>query len=239
VKAQEISQQGDDFVYDVNLYDIEGNQMELWEGLRLRRMADLQPTAPWPEVLVGPYMERMMERHLLHAPEIGVILTSDRAEQSVDKTANALKRLLGKSVVVRRRPDGKPETDNGLTISSAHCGPLTFAVAGHETLSCDAEAVIERGVSVWRDMLGDSCFSLAEHISHETGETRDLAYTRVWTALEGLRKVGRRQPTSIVSYSAPTPGWVILSEGNLRIATYACRVSHLQETLVFAIIHGI
>jgi enediyne polyketide synthase len=145
---------------------------------------------------------------------------------------------MGLSVQVRRRPDGKPETDSGTSVSSAHCGQLTFAIAGTGTLSCDAELVVERDVAVWKDLLGESCFALAERIARETDEDMDHACTRTWAAVENLKKVGRRQPLSIVLESIPAPNWAILSDGDLTIATYCCRVSARPEPVVLAILTG-
>ncbi len=232
--ARETSQEGDLFTYDLTLYDREGRPCESWQGLHLRRVADRNPAETWPELLVGPYVERMLAAHLPPSQEIGAILTSSGSDRSEDNTEQALTQLLGRPIQVRRRPDGKPETEGGLTVSSAHSGSLTFAVAGAGALSCDAEAVVHRPVGVWQDLLGAVGMTLAQRIVHETGADLDQAATRVWAANECAKKLGRRH-SSLVLEAATVPDWVRFSSGDLHIATYACHVSTRSERLVLAV----
>ncbi|MCW3054835.1 MAG: polyketide synthase family protein [Chthonomonadales bacterium] len=232
--AKEISQEGDLFTYDLALYDREGSLCESWEGLQLRRVADRDPAATWPELLVGPYLERMLAAHLTPSPEIGAILTSSCQDSAVDATEQALQQLLSRPLQVRRRPDGKPEIEGRFTVSSAHCGSLTLAVAGTGALSCDAEAVVSRPADLWQDLLGSGGIALVERIVRETGEDSDSAATRVWAANECAKKVGRRHSPLLLE-PATTSDWVNFSSGDLTIATYACHVSTRPERLVLAV----
>jgi len=232
--AREISQEGDLFTYDLALYDYEGSLCESWEGLQLRRVADRDPAATWSELLIGPYLERMLAAHLPPSPEIGAILTSAGPGSAVDATEMALQQLLGRPLQVRRRPDGKPETEGGFTVSSAHCGSLTLAIAGTGTVSCDAEAVVSRPTDIWQDLLGNAGMALVERIARETGEDSHSAATRVWAAKECAKKVGRRHSPLLLE-PATTADWVIFSGSDLTIATYACHIFTRPERLVLAV----
>ena len=100
------------------------------------------------------------------------------------------RQLLGQGASIARRPDGKPEADDGRGISAAHAGDWTIAAAGPGTIACDLEPVAARPDPTWRDLLGPDRWELAGLIARETGETSDLAATRAWVAGECLTKAG-------------------------------------------------
>src|SRR5690606_21168318 len=91
---------------------------------------------------------------------------------------------------LRRRPTGKPDAGAGRHVSAAHCGALALAVAGPGPLGCDVEPVRPRPDAAWRDLLGDAPCDLARLVARETAAGFDEAATRVWTALECLKKAG-------------------------------------------------
>ena len=86
-----------------------------------------------------------------------------------------------------RRPDGKPDLGNGTPVSIAHGGDLTLVVAGSP--GCDLEPVVSRDVQVWCDLLGTNAFAVANVIAQETGESLDMAATRLWTVKECLKNI--------------------------------------------------
>jgi enediyne polyketide synthase len=109
-------------------------------------------------------------------------------------------------------------------------------VAGPAPIGCDLESVAERADGVWRDLLGPERFSLAERIAMESAEDFNLSATRVWTALECLKKAGGLADAPLVFDVAKTDGWVLLSSGRQAIATYPAQVREVADRLVFGIL---
>ena len=201
--ARERFRDGDLFVYDLKLLGEDGSVLEQWDGLRLRKVETLARKAPWREALLGPYLERRLEE-LVPQAQVSVTVVNGGSEA-------ALQQLLGDHVRVHHRPDGKPEVGGGLNVSTAHAGELTLAVAGSP--GCDLELVAARP---WRDLLAQERFALAEQLA----EDFDTAATRVWTAMECLKKAGVPGDAPLVLNATKPDGWIMLSSGSRTIATY-------------------
>jgi enediyne polyketide synthase len=188
----------------------------------------------WPACLLGPYLERQLEEL---APESRVSVAIEFAEQFARKSGSdaAIKKALGRPGQIWRRPDGKPLTTNGDEVSAAHCLGFTFAVAGPEGTACDAEAVVERPQAQWHDLLGEDRLKLAGRIARETSEATDIAATRLWTAMECLKKAGRPPEAPMVWHSKAPNGWVLLRSGKLMIVTCPLSLRGKQSPVVVAI----
>ena len=236
VSAKERLRDGDTFIYDLEILDATGAICERWQGLTLKAIAPTGLPSAWPSPLVGPYLERNLEE-LLSSRSVAVVFdkTGDRRQQP--KSDRVLQYALGHPATVVRRPDGKPEVvGDARGISAAHTGTYTLAVAGHEPVSCDAERIQGRSRQVWRDLLGGERISLAETIASEAKESFDAAASRVWTALECLKKTGEScaQPMSLSSVQADR--WVLLQAGKLAIATVIVRIQGEELDTVFAVL---
>lgn len=219
--AREQFRDGDTFVYDLKLLGEDGSILEQWEGLRLRKVETLSRRTPWTEPLLGPYLERSLEE-LLPQSRVAVAFLKGI-------TDTAIQQLLGDHVHILRRADGKPEVNDPLKISAAHAGELTLAVAGPGPIGCDLEVVTSRP---WRDLLAQDRFTLAQQISEEF----DIAATRVWSALECLKKSGVTTDAPLALNSAITDGWVLFASGTRTIATYLAQMR--EERLVAGILVG-
>ena len=62
--ARERSQDGDTYVYDVDVRGESGALVERWEGLSLRAVRKRGGAGPWVPALLGSYLERSAERLL-------------------------------------------------------------------------------------------------------------------------------------------------------------------------------
>ena len=68
---------------------------------------------------------------------------------------------------------------------------FTLTVTSRSAVGCDCEPVMPRPLSTWRDLLGPGGIALAELVSREMcGMTSISAATRVWCALECVKKPG-------------------------------------------------
>ncbi|MEO5876360.1 MAG: type I polyketide synthase [Streptosporangiaceae bacterium] len=240
LRATERSRDGDLYVYDLLVCTAGGEVVERWEGLHLQAVRRGRDRGPWAPALLGPYLERTVE----DLTGVGVAVVVEPYEGDVRgaarraKTALAVGRAAGRPVTLRYRPDGRPEAAGGLTISAAHGPGLTLATVldgaanTGATLGCDVEAVAQQP---WAGLLGANQ-TLAGLLATETGEEPDVAGTRVWTALECLRKAGLAWDSPLTFAPPPRPGWVVLTSGSVRIATFATLVGSSSGPVVFAIL---
>ena len=240
--AVERHRDGDTYLYDLDVRDPAGKLVERWEGLRLQAVRKQDGSGPWLASLLGPYLERRTEPNLAGTSlRCGVV--PDGAEPAYgqtarrEQTAKALGWALGRPATVRYRPDGKPEVDAGVEVSSSHAAGLTFVVAGgRQPVSCDVEVVTTRSDQDWADLLGAEPYALAQLLAAERGEELSLAATRVWGAVECLRKVGRARIEPITVGEAAAEAWVTLRSGSARIATFPTTVRDVQDPVVFTML---
>ena len=233
--ARERSQDGDTYVYDVDVRGESGALVERWEGLSLRAVRKRGGAGPWVPALLGSYLERSAERLL--GGTRAVVVEPDPAGGLEDRGAQtwlAAGRALGRPITPRYRPDGRPEID-GANVTASHGAGLTLVAAGAGTLGCDVETVAERTETDWAGLLGEDRIALRDLLVAETNEPAPVAATRVWCALECLRKVGVTGQALTLD-RVDEEGWVRLSDGDTRIATWVTTVNDAPEPVVFAIL---
>ncbi|WP_024875062.1 type I polyketide synthase [Saccharomonospora piscinae] len=234
--ARERARDGDSYVYDIDVLDPSGRVVERWQGLTLRAVQHQDGSGPWVPAMLSGYLERALERVLggsravVVEPDPVPGVPADRRAQ----TELAVSRCLGRPVSVRYRPDGRPEVD-GATMSASHGAGVTLAVAGDGRLGCDVEAVAQRSAADWAGLLGDALGDVRDVVAAECGEDADVAGTRLWSALECLRKAGITDRTLTV-YRAHEDGWVVLSAGDVRVATWKTTVNGSAAPVVFAVL---
>jgi enediyne polyketide synthase len=234
--ARERSQDGDSYVYDLDIFDPSGALVERWEGLKLRAVRKKGGKGPWVAPLLGSYLERSLETVLGGTRSVVVepdpLTDQDRRAQ----TYLAACRALGRPTPVGYRPDGKPEIDGG-ELSASHSAGLTLVVAGQGQLTCDVETVVKRSTKDWTGLLGKDLLAVRDALAKATGESADVASTRVWTALECVRKTGAHQQALTLD-RVQSEGWVVLSAGSARVATWVTTVNDRDEPVVFAVLVG-
>src|SRR5207247_8393495 len=133
----------------------DGSLIERWEGLHLRIVEPLKAPQRWAEPLLSVYLERSVEE-LMPAAQLSIALTNGSSDRSA-RSDHAIQMALGRSAVIQRRTDGKPELTESAPalshISAAHSGCLTLAVASARPAGCDMEAVQSRSTEIWHDLL--------------------------------------------------------------------------------------
>jgi enediyne polyketide synthase len=236
VHAQEIERFANGFVYDVELTDIEGRVRERWVRLQLRTVNGADFKGPWPEGLLTPYVERCL-MELIPGASVSVVFERDQTLVRRERSTRAIESALGAGCVIRR-VNGKPETCDGRKVSASHSGNLTMAVSARVPVGCDLELVARRPPEIWRDLLGAERFKLAEVVSREAQETLDVSATRVWTAVECLKKAGAGMAAPLVFTCVAPNGWLLLESGELKIASGVIQSEGEQEDLAIALLTG-
>lgn len=235
--ATERHRDGDTYVYDIAVRTGDGTVVERWEGLTLHAVRKTDGSGPWVAPLLGSYLERAVEEVL--GTRLAIAVEPDlpgAGESAGDRraaTARAVQRALGESAEVRYRPDGRPEVAGGREISAAHGLGVTLGVAAAETVACDIEAVCVRDADTWAGLLGEHA-GLAAQVVKQTGEAPDTAATRVWGAVECLRKAGLMAGAPLTLAPPDRDNWVVFSSGGLRIATFVTTLRDVLEPAVVA-----
>jgi enediyne polyketide synthase len=227
-RAKERQRDGGNFIYDLEVTDANGEVIECWSGLHLRAVAELPARGAWPEALLAPYLERRLEE-LVEGAQVSVALERRAGSDAL------MQQALGRPEKIWRRPDGKPVIVGEEGVSAAHARELTLAVASAAGAACDLEAVVPRSDEVWRELLGEERFKLAEQISREKSGGLDTAATRLWTAIECLKKAGLPVGAPLTLESSTADGWVLLRSGALAIATCAVAAANVKTVLVAAV----
>ena len=234
VRAKERTHAGNDFVYDVEITDTQGEVIERWEGLRLRAIEVMVARDAWPDALLEPYLERRLEE-LAGDAAVKLALERGLREERPASTDKVIQQALGRLARVWRRPDGKPFIFGEEGVSAAHAGDFTLAVAGAGGAACDLETVDVRSELVWRDLLGEERYQLAGRIAGERNENLDQAATRLWAAGECLKKIGQPVNAPLMLEASTDDGWTILRSGSITIATYVATVRASKSPLVLAV----
>jgi enediyne polyketide synthase len=227
-RAKERQRDGGNFIYDLEVTDANGEVIECWSGLHLRAVAELPARGAWPEALLAPYLERRLEE-LVEGAQVSVALERRAGSDAL------MQQALGRPEKIWRRPDGKPVIVGDEGVSAAHARELTLAVASAAGAACDLEAVVPRSDEVWRELLGEERFKLAEQISREKSGGLDTAATRLWTAIECLKKAGLPVGAPLTLESSTADGWVLLRSGALVVATCAVAAANVKTVLVAAV----
>lgn len=222
--ATEVSRDGSDFVYNLDVLGADDAVHERWEGLRLRAVAEKSTQGPWIEALLGPYIERRLQE-LIPGSSISAALFQTSETDRQARSNQAIQIALGEEAEILRRPDGKPEVNGRRSVSASHAGVLTFAVAGSNQVSCDIELVTERTAPAWRDLLGNHRYKLASLLARVMNEDEAVSATRVWCAGECLKKAGMTPDVAICLNSSNAEGWALLAAGPLAIATCETKLS--------------
>ena len=234
VRAKERLRDGNEFVYDVEIVDARGKVFERWDGLKLRAVEVMASREPWPDALLAPYLERRLEE-LAGDETIKVALERGLHEERPISSDRVIQQALGRAARVWRRPDGKPFVFGEEGVSAAHSGDLTLAVAGAGGAVCDLEEVAARSDAAWCDLLGEERFKLAGRGARERGESVDQAATRLWAAVECLKKIGRPVQAPLVLESNTDDGWTLLRSGPVIISTCVVDVRGHKAPLVGAV----
>lgn len=251
VHAVERIREGDRFIYDVWVYDRDQNLLEAWEGLHLKAVEPVSRNGPWPEPLLGPYLQRCIQELAEPSKTTVLLERSDLRNRKASSTAT-LQHLLRDNGAVHRRPDGRPETrllqyhsdppkpdlvhPVDRSVSASHLDSLVLAVAGNGSLGCDMVRVAERDRLEWTDLLQPEGFNLADRVARETGEAFTVSACRVWAAAEALTKAGKPVDRPLILSKPGAEGWVLFHSGPHVIATVALAIRGEPDAIMVSIL---
>src|SRR5205807_8790733 len=109
--ARERLQDGDTYIYDVDVLDPTGRVVERWQGLTLRAVRKKDGSGPWVPAMLSGYLERALER-VIGGSRAVIVEPDPEPGTPADRRAQtqlAASRALGRPVTVRYRPHRTPE----------------------------------------------------------------------------------------------------------------------------------
>ncbi|HAC64426.1 MAG TPA: beta keto-acyl synthase, partial [Cyanothece sp. UBA12306] len=126
VSAKERKHFDDTFIYDLTVFDSDGNILEIWQGLELQIIKHKNTDDPWISHLLPTYLERNIKKVV---PDANLTLIIDE-DATVERRVRSDRALMGsQKLTVTRRIDGKPEIPSE-AVSVSHTGALTLVVKG-------------------------------------------------------------------------------------------------------------
>jgi enediyne polyketide synthase len=102
-------------------------------------------------------------------------------------------------------------------------------------VGCDVELAAQRTAEEWEGLIGPDGLALARLLAREQGEDVSIAATRVWGAVESLRKNGHTRTELVAEPNAPH-GWAVLRSGQARITTFATALQGVGDPVVFTVL---
>ncbi|MDO8145912.1 type I polyketide synthase [Isoptericola sp. 178] len=238
MEAYEDVQDGDSYTYRLACHDLSG-PVETWSGLRLRAVTRRPArTMRWSPAMTGPYLQRQAEELFGRGVEVAVEphAPAGSASRADDRAATdrAIARLRP-GATLRRQADGRLLLDDTTQACSAHHALFTMSAVAPRSVACDTEAVVERPDDVWQDLLGDA-WTLVREIAAAAGGDVHEAATRVWGALECVRKVGH---ASIgLTLASTTDDAVVIAAGPYRVITWVLPTGETGTSTMFALLGG-
>jgi enediyne polyketide synthase len=179
VHAEQRSENGPEFTFDVLVTDVTGAPVEEWSGLRLRAVHPMTP-APWPLDVVGAQVARELSRS---HPSWGVDLAVAYDDRTVPgRSAELAAWLAGEPVT--RAADGRLTTAGPRGVSASHLGDRLLVATGSRPVGVDWELI---GPAI--PAVSPADVPLADRYGAH----------RVWTCREVLRKLGRPADAPLIA----------------------------------------
>jgi enediyne polyketide synthase len=240
--AVERHHDGDTYTYDLDVRGPGGELIESWEGLRLQAVRKQDQRRPWAAPLLGPFLERHLAAE--HGSALRLTVEPDgaagprRQRARRNQTALAARRMFGETFAVRYRRDGKPEVTGGVSISASHNAGVTLVAAttAGQVVGCDVQLDADQAVADWELLLSQEQLKLARAVALEGYEELSVGATRVWGAIECLRKVGYATAGPITLARCGPDGWVEFRAGAARVSSFSAQLRGETSPVIFTIL---
>jgi len=246
-----------EYIWDVTAVDGDGRHLATWTGLRLADVGPLRRTEPWPPTLLAVYLERRAATLGLDAGLRVAVRAGHPRQISCGCTTNG-SRATGHGTagydvasVAENGRAGGPFTEGrtgsavapsglffmgaGLTgrACRSHLDGLTLTVETSGPAACDWEAVEARqGPAL---PFAPDGKNLYERLTDSCRERSAIVRSRIWTAVECMRKSGQPVGSSLAFGEIHDDGWVSLHAGDTAIASAVVRVSGVTGPVAVAI----
>ncbi len=203
--ASEVADRGDELVYELAIHDRRGQVVERWRNVMLRVVGEPPHFCLDSPALTGPFLERCIAAV---DPAAGVQVALVPAGDGRSRPGH--------------RPDGKPDpSGDGRLRSVAYDRDWKLEVRAAVPVGGDLESVEARSPDRWTALLGASRFELAQVVAALVKERGDVSATRVWTAMEALKKAGAPPAAPLVVDPDSSSRWTVFRSGTATVFSSA------------------
>jgi enediyne polyketide synthase len=128
--------------------------------------------------------------------------------------------------------EGKPfvEGSASVGVSFSHDDRVCLCAAGRGAQGCDIETLTGRSAGEWRDLLGEARTPLFETVAG-LDESADRAGSRIWGALEALRKATEMDGEDL-RFDGRIEDCMVFKGGGLTILTFPVQMLRGRERMV-------
>jgi enediyne polyketide synthase len=98
------------------------------------------------------------------------------------------------------------------------------------------ETVTTRSAATWRDLLGEDRYRAARILADDRSESFDTAATRLWGAIECLRKAELQHGTPVTLASGADDEIVLLGAGRAAIASLVAEIDGAPQPVVITLL---
>lgn len=257
--------EGRDYIAEVVTTDDQGYVVERLTGYRLRILEEHQENPTSVELAFPEKRDRALLHQVLtttfkkfglalpavalgYAPNLQTKPKKQRLQQELPIIAFALRTKLGLppeaeiDFRIKTLSSGKPEfigaSTVGLDLSLSHCNRYCLCVVEETPQGCDIEAITHRTAEDWVALLSTSRSSVIDELM-QRGDTRDRAATRIWSALEAVRKAfnGAHPEFSVVAQEGE--GVLLQTQtpaGNYFVVTVPIKLTRPPERMVAIVV---
>jgi len=176
---------------------------------------------------------------LRHIPGLPGMTREERHSIERDLFRKGLKAILStptelpEDITVDWTEQGKPYLPGnfGMAVSCSHDSNLLLCSVGTEPQGCDIETVEHRDQDEWRVMLGKDRQQLLDRLCKD-GDSFDMAATRLWCAVESLRKATDLAKSALGYGSRSGDSVVFTGEDDMAILTFPIKLLRGRERIV-------
>ncbi len=223
--AKEIADRGDELVYDLTIFDQDGQPIERWRKITLRLVGEPPNLRLDSPPLMAPFFERRVAASMPQAA-LKVSIAPITNEQR-KRTA---------TIAPDHRPDGKPDPSTNESFrSTAYSENWKFAVNSAIPVGCDLQSVPQKNTGDWEAMLGKEGFKLAEVTAGIIQEQLDISATRIWAARESMKKAGLSVSAPLTLNPDSLAQWVVFRSGDSAIFSSVIHASATDAAMCVAV----
>jgi enediyne polyketide synthase len=191
IKAIEHYNDGVVYNYTIQLIDADNRCLVNLEGVSFKRVESIKDVSYTPE-------------------QTAIIVNRFLAENKSLKNAEYNLVFEPLDFLTYKRIDGKPFLDEQEFVSKSDSGTVQSAIIASERVGLDIEMVKPSNESRWKNVLRTPQYELAEYLSKELKEDINVSATRIWTAIECVRKIGHLESGDVFLTKTHSSGFLEL-----------------------------
>lgn len=218
--AKEIKQIVDEYYYDIEVLTENNILVAQWIGVKFQVLHQKKKRK-----LTNELLENVLRRKL----DLIIGLRSNYKITSNKKKSDG-------DVQFHKRSDGKPISLTANYQTRSHSLNQTIELEADVNIACDVEAIIYKHENDWGILLGDNRFQLIKEIQEFIKEDISISATRIWCAIECIRKAGLQLLSPLLVTHSDNDGTIYFKIDNYIILTYLCIWTNTGKETIFAIL---